>query len=335
MPHFQLRAFWIQRIAKSRIAHLLFFIAIILAIFSAVSPYFLVLNNFLYMFKYAGILGLLGFAETLIILAGGGGIDLSVGSMLSLIGVLHYFLSTQINVWLAAVLMLPVGMFLGLINGLFAIKIGIPPFISTLATMFAFEGLSLGITKGVALSGFPQSFAVLGEGLVWGIPVQFIILVAIFLPLAFILNQTAFGRHIYAVGDNEQAASLLGISAKKIRFILYIVNGILCAISAILMNSWLLTARPDAGVGYELRGIAVAVLGGTYIFGGSGTLTGSLLATIAIVMLQMGLQQMNINSVWQLGLIGLLLIVVAVINQIAQSAGIKSLFRFAKGGFND
>ncbi len=326
------RTVLLHRLGESRITHLVIFIGVIIIIFSSISPYFLVLGNFLYMFKFAGILGLVGFAETLIILAGGGGIDLSVGSMVSLTGVLHFLLSTQMNVWLAAALALPIGAFLGATNGVITLAIRIPPFIGTLATMFAFAGISLGVTNGVALSGFPQSFGILGEGLVGGIPVQVLVLIAVFIPLAFTLRHTSFGRHIYAVGDNEEAARLLGISPKRIRFILYVTNGVICAIAAILMNSWLLTARPDAGQGYELRGIAIAILGGTHIFGGSGTLTGALLATVAVVMLQMGLQQININPVWQLGILGLLLVTVAIGNQLVQEGNLKGFFRMKRGG---
>jgi len=323
------KLFPVHRIIESRLPYLVAFIAIIIAIFSSISPYFAVPSNFLYMFKYAGILGLLGFAETFVILAGGGGIDLSVGSMLSLAGVLLYFMSTKMNVWLASALTLPIGMTLGAVNGLLCAVAGIPPFIGTLATMFAYAGISLGITKGVALSGFPKEFAILGEGLLGNIPIQFLFLIAVFIPLGFMLRQTAFGRHIIAVGDNEQAAQLLGISPKRIRFSLYVLSGALAALGAILMDSWLLTARPDAGAGYELKAIAVAVLGGTDISGGSGTLSGTLLATIIVVMLQMGLQQLNINPVWQLGIIGVLLVGVALLNQIIM---VRRTRQISKGG---
>lgn len=323
------RIFTAHRIIESRLTYLTAFIAVIMITFSFISPYFFVPSNFLYMFKYAGILGLLGFAETFVILAGGGGIDLSVGSMLSLAGVLLYFMSTKMNVWLASALTLPIGMTLGAVNGLLCAVAGIPPFIGTLATMFAYAGISLGITKGVALSGFPKEFAILGEGLLGNIPIQFLFLIAVFIPLGFMLRQMTFGKYIIAVGDNEQAARLLGISPKRIRFSLYVLSGALAALGAILMDSWLLTARPDAGAGYELKAIAVAVLGGTDIFGGSGTLSGTLLATIIVVMLQMGLQQLNINPVWQLGIIGILLVTVALLNQIIM---VRRTRQIPKGG---
>lgn len=318
--------FLLHRLLESRLMYLVFLMFTIMLVFGCISPYFFVWNNFLYMFKYAGILGLLGFAETFVILAGGGGIDLSVGSMLSLSGVLLYLMNTKMNVWLASALTLPVGMLLGAVNGLLCPIAGMPPFIGTLATMFAYAGISLGISGGVALSGFPKSFAVLGEGLVGGIPVQFLFLIGAFIPLGFLLRQTSFGRHIVAVGDNEQAALLLGISPKRTRFLLYVLSGALAALGAILMDSWLLTARPDAGSGYELRAIAVAVLGGTDIFGGSGTLSGTLIATIVVVMIQMGLQQLNVNPVWQLGIIGGLLVAVAVLNRVLATGKFYKLF---------
>ncbi len=313
------------RIFESRLLYLTMFIGVIITIFSIKSPYFIVPANFLYMFKYTGIIGILGLGETLIILAGGGGIDLSVGSMLSLSGVLLYFLSTMVNVWLAVVLTVPLGLFLGAINGVLCTFVGIPPFLATLATMFAYSGISLGITRGVALSGFPKQFGVLGEGLIFGVPVQFLVLLFVFIPAGIMLRLTSFGKHIIAVGNSEHTALLVGISPKRVRFVLYVISGGLAALGGILMDSWLLTARPDAGLGYELRAIAVAILGGTHIHGGSGTLTGTLLATIAITMIQMGLQLVNVNAVWQLGIIGLLLVFVAVLNQVIGGGGLRKL----------
>lgn len=317
---------WIEQLNKntglaglrnSRAFYLALVIGLILLLILSIVPSFLKPSNFLYMFKYMGILGLIGIAETLIILAGGGGIDLSIGSMLSLLGVLYYMLAASTNVWVAMILLIPLGMLLGAFNGTLTTRVGIPPFIATLATMFAFSGLALGLTGGSVLSGeLPSWFGVIGQGDVFGIPIQFLIFLGVFFPVGFILQQTSLGKYIYAIGDNEEAARLLGISPSKIRFYLYIFNGIIAALTAIMMNSWLLTARPDAGSGYELQGIAIAVLGGVNIFGGSGTLSGALMATIAIVLLQTAMQFVNINPVWQLGIVGLLLVTVTLANQI-------------------
>lgn len=304
----------------SRILHLTVFNLLIVAFFGTLQPSFLQGGNFLYIFKYAGILGLLGFAEALVMLAGNGGIDLSVGSMLSLVAVVHFYLAGLVNVWFAALLVLPLGMVLGSINGFLTTGMRMPPFMATLATLYAYSGIALGITGGVPLSGFPQGFSLLGQGDVFRIPIQFLVLLGAFVPLAFVLRRTDVGRHIYAIGDNENAASLLGISPRRIRFGLYVVNGFISALCAVMMNSWLLTARPDAGSGYELRAIAIAVLGGVDIFGGSGRLSGVLLATIAIVLIEGGMQQLNISPVWQLGVVGFLLVVVTAFNQLVRHA---------------
>lgn len=332
VPHKLLNIFILKRILESRLTYLLALIFVVILIFKCLSPYFLLMHNFFYMFKYAGILGLLGFAETLIILAGGGGIDLSVGGVLSLSGVLLYYLFTKLNnIWVASVLTIIIGMALGAVNGLLCPILGIPPFIGTLATMFAYSGISLGISRGKALAGFPKSFAILGEGSIGPIPVQFVFMLGAFVVLAFLLRQTRFGRHLIAIGDNEAGARLVGISPSRIRFTLYVMSGSLAGLSAVLMASWLLTARPDAGAGYELRAIAVAVLGGTDIFGGAGTLSGTFLATIVVVMIQMGLQQLNVNAVVQLAIIGVLLVSVALINQMLASGGTKARRLLFKG----
>ncbi|MBS3788638.1 ABC transporter permease [Candidatus Bipolaricaulota bacterium] len=307
----------LSRLRDSRPFYLTLVIGLNVLLLLAIAPTFLNPSNFLYMFRYAGILGLIGIAETLIILAGGGGIDLSIGSMLSLLGVLHYILAASADIWVAMILVLPLGMLLGALNGTLTTWVGIPPFIATLATMFAFSGLALGLTGGSVLSGaLPSWFGVIGQGDLFGVPIQFLVLLGLFLPVGFILQRTSLGKYIYAIGDNEEAARLLGISPSRIRFYLYMFNGFIAAIAAIMMNSWLLTARPDAGSGYELQGIAIAVLGGVDIFGGSGTLSGALIATIAIILLQTGMQFININPVWQLGAVGLLLVTVTLANQL-------------------
>ncbi len=304
----------------NRTLHLVVFNLLIVGFFGMMAPSFLQSGNFLYIFKYAGILGLLGFAQALVMLAGNGGIDLSVGSMLSLVAVVHFYLTGVVNVWVAALLVLPLGMILGAFNGFLTTGMRMPPFMATLATLYAYSGLALGITGGVPLSGFPRHFSLLGQGDIFQVPIQFLVLLVAYLPLAFVLGRTDVGRHIYAIGDNENAASLVGISPRRIRFSLYVVNGFISALCAVMMNSWLLTARPDAGSGYELRAIAIAVLGGVDIFGGSGRLSGVLLATMAIVLIEGGMQQLNISPVWQLGVVGLLLVLVTAFNQLVRHA---------------
>ncbi|MEM1589247.1 MAG: ABC transporter permease [Candidatus Bathyarchaeia archaeon] len=318
-----------KKISKPHSFYLFIAISFVSLIFLLIIPEFRNIKTTLFMLKYTGTIGLCALGQTFIMLAGGGGIDLSTGSVLSLSGVLLYFFSRQLNVWVSGVCCLIIGGILGAINGVLVTYAGIPPFIATLGTMFLFSGVALGLTRGTAYAGFPQEFGVLGNGLILGyIPVQLLIFLLIFLILFLVQRATRIGTYIMAVGSNEAAAYLLGLSPRKIRLILYIMNGFLSSLSGIIMASWLLTARPDAGLGYELRAIAAVVLGGIDLKGGAGSLAATFLAVIFIVLVHIGLQLLNVNPVWQMGVIGCLLVIVAVLKNITQKGERRALWKY-------
>lgn len=319
----------IKKISKTHSFYLFIATLFIVLVFLFTIPAFRNIKTTLFMLKYTGTIGLCALGQTFIMLAGGGGIDLSTGSILSLSGVLLYFFSRQLNVWVSAILCLVVGGILGGINGLLVTLARIPPFIATLGTMFLFSGVALGLTRGTAYAGFPQEFGVLGNGLILGyIPVQLLIFLLIFMMLFLMQRTTRIGTYIMAVGSNEEAAYLLGLSPEKIRLILYIMNGFLSSLSGIIMVSWLLTSRPDAGLGYELRAIAAVVLGGIDLRGGAGSLAGTFLAVLFIVLVHIGLQLVNVNPVWQMGVIGCLLVIVAILKNITQKSERRGLWRY-------
>lgn len=285
---------------------------------AALSPYFLRADTVTGILQFSSVIGLLGLGESLIILGGGGGIDLSVGAMLSLAAVVMGFIvRAGVPVWAAAGLSVVLAAALGTLNGILVTVIGIPPLVATLATLYGYGGLAVAMTGGVPIAGFPSTFAILGQTVVGRVPLSVLLfLLPAYVCLYFVLNHTPFGCHVYLVGGNESAARLVGVQIERTRLLLYTVSGVLAGLGAVIMDSWLLTARPDAGVGTELMAITIAVLGGFDIFGGEGSLTGAMLATVVIVTLQNGLQLANINPIWQLGLIGTLLIVTVALNQI-------------------
>ena len=302
----------LRRIVKARATVLLLINITTVVLLYVFIPPFRNITHALYMLKYTGTIGLCALGESFVILAGGGGIDLSIGSILSLSGVMLYFLGKLMPLWFASLLCIVFGGILGGVNGVLITRLRLPPFIVTLGTMFLYSGVALGITKGVAYSGFPQSFGIVGNGVIGLVPIQTIIFVLIFGILYFIQLKTPFGIWVMAVGSNEHSARLLGVRPERVRLTVYVVSGVLAALSGIIMVSWLLTARPDAGAGYELRAIAAAVLGGVDLFGGAGSLLAVFLAVVFITLFQTGLQLININPVWQLGGLGVLLIVVAM-----------------------
>jgi ribose/xylose/arabinose/galactoside ABC-type transport system permease subunit len=244
-------------------------------------------------------------------LAGGPGIDLSVGSMVSLVGVLVGTLvgaGTPVMAACAAGLLF--GAVLGLVNGLLVNVLRIPSLMATLATMFAYGGLALALTEGRPLGGFPEGFAWLGQGATAGIPNSFLfVLIPTAVLLHILLTRTRIGSHIVACGNDDRAAHLAGLNVARIRTRLYVLSGILAAIGSVISMSWFLAARPDAGKGMELLAVTIAVLGGTHIFGGTGGIPGTIVAILIVTTLQIGLQLANISAAWQLGIIGALLII--------------------------
>lgn len=277
---------------------------------SLLSPYFLRASTIPYLLQYVPILGLLGLGQTLVILAGGPGIDLSVGSIVSLVGVaVGALFAAGLDIWLACVAGLVVGAGLGLINGVLVNVLRIPSLMATLATMFAFGGLALATTMGRPFGGFPPEFAWLGQGRTLGLPNAFLfVLVPVAIILHVMLTRTTVGRHIVACGNDDRAAHLSGLAVVRLRIGLYVLSGVLSAIGSIISMSWFLAARPDAGKGMELLAVTIAVLGGTHIFGGTGGIAGTIVAILIVTTLQIGLQLANISAAWQLGIVGVLLI---------------------------
>ncbi len=296
--------------AGQRLTVLLALLGLSIAAMALLSSSFLQVGTLQYILQFVPIIGLLGLGQTLIILAGGPGIDLSSGAIMSLCGLAIAGLSKLgLDPYAASAAGLALGLLLGSVNGALVAVIGIPPLIATLATFFLFGGLAIAMTNGRPIAGLPGSFGWLGQGTQFGLPNQLLI---VFIPVAValhvMLHHTRVGSHIIAVGNDHRAARLLGIRVVRLRFGLFALDGALAALAAVVNVSWFLAARPDAGRGLELAAVTVAVLGGTRIFGGEGSVAGPVVAVLIITVLQGGLQLANISPAWQLGLVGVLLI---------------------------
>lgn len=277
---------------------------------ACLSPSFLQVSTLPYVLQFVPVVGLLGLGQTLIILSGGPGIDLSAGATMSLSGLaVAGLIQVGLNPYMAALAGLGAGFSLGALNGILVAVMGIPSLIATLSTLFLYSGLAIALTDGRPLSGMPASFGWLGQGSMLGLPNQ---LALIFVPVAValhvMLRHTRIGSHIIAIGNDPRSARLLGIRVARLRFGLFALDGALAALAAVVNVSWFLAARPDAGKALELAAVTVAILGGTHIMGGEGGIVGSVLAVLIITILQAGLQLANVSPAWQLGVIGLLLI---------------------------
>jgi len=310
----------ILQLLKNRIAFLILTFLICGLILSLMSPYFLTLNNILGMTRFGAVVALLGYAQALIMIGGEGGIDLSVGSIVTLSGiVIGILFSLGVKPWLASLLGILSGGLMGSINGLNIAYIGIQPLIATLGTLYAYGSISLVVTQGLPYSGFPESFGFLGSGLIWKIPAQvLLIVIPLGILLQFLLNNSVPGRVLFLVGGNSKAAQLSGIHVKRVKFLLYTLSGLLSGLGGFILTSWFLSARPEAGKGLEMQAITVAVLGGVSIQGGSGSIFGPLLATLIVTMVVSGLQLAGVNTIWQLAILGVILLVTVGINQLLE-----------------
>ncbi|TDL81642.1 ABC transporter permease [Palleronia sediminis] len=274
------------------------------------SPHFVQTSTVAYLLQYVPVLGVLGMAQTLVMLSGGPGIDLSIGATMSLVGLaIAGLFALGVPMVLACMIGLAIGGLLGAVNAFLVCVVKVPSLMGTLATFFAYSGLALALTGGSPIGGIPDWFGILAQGRILGIPVH---MWTVFVPLAIVLHvmltYTRVGSHIYAAGNDERAAFLSGVKVWRLRFGLYCLSGVIAGLAAIMTLSWFQAARPDAGEGMELLSVTIAVLGGAHIFGGIGRISGTVLAVLIVTTLQVALQLANISQAWQLAAIGLLLI---------------------------
>lgn len=289
---------------------------------TALTPYFLNLASLLNLTQFTAVLGLLGLGQFMVILGGGGGIDLSCAGNLNLSGVLMALLvQHHVSTGLAAIIAVLAGIALGTVNAVVVVVARVPALIATLATYYAYDSLALGVSGGASLSPFPSGFAWLGQGYTFGVPNQVLFVLLPVLVLVWVaLRWSLFGRSLYAVGQSERAATLAGVRVARVRFWTYVIMGALAGLAAVVSNSWFMSATPDVGDVYLLESIAVVVLGGIDIFGGVGRASGFILSLILVTLIESGLQLANISSEVQLGLLGLVLIGAVVINQLLNQA---------------
>jgi len=294
---------------------LLVAILLIIGVFSLLSESFLTINNLLNILLQISIIAILGFGVTIVIISGG--IDLSLGSVLALTGmVTAIVLKHSSSIPLAIGSGLFTGLLIGFINGFSIVYFKLPAFIATLAMLSVARGISLVATNAVPVYDLPQSFLFLGAGSMLGIPVPVYIMATLFVVMHIMLNSTCFGRYIYAIGGNEEATRLSGINVNYYKLWIYILCGVCTGIAGILFTARLGSGQPTAGVGYELDAITAAILGGTNLFGGAGTLIGTLIGALAMGLINNGQALMNVNSYTQLIIKGVVVMIAVGISAL-------------------
>ncbi len=285
------------------------------------SPYFLSLNNFLNILVAVATIGIIAIAMTMVIVSGG--LDLSVGSVVALTGVLVAQLSHRMPIGASVVCALVCGLVVGLINGVAITKIGINPLITTLGTLSIARGLAFVFSGGLTQTIDSEPFGFLGRGFVAGIPVQVIVLGALALLAAWVMRSTIFGRSIYAVGGNAQASRLAGLPVQRLQMTVYVLSGLSAALGGVFLASQLGAGAPAAAAGIELSVIAAVILGGTSLSGGKGAIAGTLLGVLILGTLNNGLTLLNVSSYYQEIARGLVLLLAVALDQLRLRFGQK------------
>jgi ribose transport system permease protein len=291
-------------------------------IFSQLSPYFMTTENIMNVTLQASINAIIAAGMTFVILTGG--IDLSVGSVVALAGIgATTVLRLPLPFPLAITLAVAAGIAFGFVSGAGAgglvTKFNITPFIVTLALMTIWRGLAFVYTQGRPVWEIPQAFTVLGAGRLLGIPVPTILMVITYFLAHITLTKTPFGRYVYAVGGNMEAARLAGIRINTVVLSTYIISGCLSALSGVLLASRMSSGQPNAGMMYELDAIAAVVVGGTSLNGGKGTVIGTFIGAMLIAVLRNGLNLINVSSYVQQIVVGIVILMATMIDKFGKN----------------
>jgi ribose transport system permease protein len=284
-------------------------VTILMAIvISMLSPHFLTVGNLTNLLKQVAIVAVLAGGQTLVILSGG--IDLSIGSVLALSAVtIGFLIENGFPPLVATLAGIVVGTLCGLINGIVITRGRIPPFIATLGMMGIARGLALVITKGVSYMVLVPFYDVIGNGRFLGLPVPIVIVIVVYAALYIVLRRTVFGRHVYAIGGNEQVSRLEGIRVDRQKILIYTISGFLAAIAALIMVGRLASTPPHVAKGAELEAIAAVIIGGTSFTGGVGGVETTLIGALIMAMITNALNILGVSSFWQQVFIGIVIIV--------------------------
>lgn len=268
-------------------------------IMTILSPNFLDSRNLLNVVRQISIISIVAFGVTMIIITGG--IDLSSGSVIALVSVIaaSFAHPGEYPVIVPIIVGILCGAATGLINGTLVAKAKLLPFIATLGMTTAARGAALIYSKGRPITGFSKSFDFIGRGYLFGIPFPIYILIMVAIVSHILLTHTKFGKYVYAIGGNEQAAINSGINVTKYKMLVYTYAGALTGIAGVVLTSRLSAGQPTAGVGYELDAIASAVIGGTSMNGGVGTIPGTIIGALIIGVLNNGLDLLHVSAYWQ------------------------------------
>ena len=294
---------------------------VLFAVFSVAAKNFFTLRSVLSLALQTSTTTIIGIGVTFTIITGG--IDLSIGSVVALTGTLAVMAANAgVPIGLSMIIGLLSGVACGAANGLLITRLKLPPFIATLGMMDVVRGVALTITNANAKPA-PEAFGALGNDAIFrtgpkfpGISYPFIIMIGVAIVCHFILKRMRIGRYTYAVGSNEEAARLSGVKVNNVKMVAYIFSGLLAGLTGIILASRMVTSQPNSASGYELNAIASAVIGGTSLMGGVGTIAGTVVGSFIIGILTVGLTMQGANYFMQRIVIGVVVILAVYFDQI-------------------
>ena len=285
------------------------------------SPYFMTVSNLVVVSRQIALVLIIAIGMTFVIISGQ--IDLSVGSVVALTSVLTgiMLVTWGLPIPLAIVLALVGGGLVGLVNGVIFANTKIPAFVVTLGMLAIARGLALGITEGRTISGMPAPFLVIGQGLFLGVPIPVWIAVVVAILAHIVLTRSTFGRLVFFLGSNEEATVLSGIRVRRVKIAIFVIASTLAALSSVIETARLSVGQPAAGNGYELVAIGAVVIGGASLFGGEGSILGTVLGATLLALIQNGLILLGISAYWQQVFSGTIIILAVGLNMWRQSHG--------------
>ncbi len=309
----------VRRVVRAQEFGVFLILSAMVVFLSVYTTTFLASTNIFNILRAFSWIAISGFGECMVIITGG--IDLSVGSVMGLSGLISgMLLRASVSVPIAVLGGVATGALVGLLNGLMVTKAKLPPFIATLGMLLMARGLCYGLTGGWPVQNLPQGFRYLGQFDIplfgAGIPVPLLFMILIAVVMTLFLNRTIWGFQIYAVGGNEVASGLSGISTDRVKIMVYTLAGFLAAIGGILMTARLGVASPTAANGYELDVIAAAVVGGTSLAGGEGTILGVVIGAAIMQVLRTGLVLTGVSAYWLQAVQGLVIVVAIMLDQL-------------------
>lgn len=296
-------------------------LAVLSAVMAFLSSAFLSVSNILNILLSTSVFGVLAIGMTFVISSAG--IDLSVGSILGLSGVVGAILTANLGLpwWIGILGCLAAGAATGAVNGFLITKGDIPPFIVTLGMLGVARGVALVLSDGVSIYGLAPEMTWLGQGRPFGVPVPVIVLLLTALVAHVVLAHTRLGVYAQVIGDNEGAARAMGVRVERMKVLLYTLSGLLSGLAGLLFAARINSGEPTAGLSYELTAITATILGGTNLFGGRGSVAGTLIGALIMGVLQNGLNLLAVRPFYQQIAIGAVLILAVWLDRINSPGG--------------